>query len=185
MPARAEWHAWDRVHASENDEPDAFGGGQLFVVEVLQDGGADLEHLTLRDAQEVAPPTCHLPFFLLFSLTSAGHVRGYLGNQSIKHYSNHTPAFRTHWHCWWIWAVSRQQAPEYCLDQVVRMGVVGSLLCQASNPVLGSANQGCYIVSSTINAHRTSGVSPHAISCIFTIRIFFKAGWQRRNPMLW
>ena len=47
-----EWHRWDKVHASENDPVDAFPGDQLYVVFVVADGGADLEHFELRSFAE-------------------------------------------------------------------------------------------------------------------------------------
>lgn len=47
-----EWHAWDEQHGSENDPVDAFPADQLFVVFVVADGGADLEHFEVRSAAE-------------------------------------------------------------------------------------------------------------------------------------
>lgn len=47
-----EWHRWDRLHESENDPVDAFPGDQLYVVFVVANGGADLEHFELRSFQE-------------------------------------------------------------------------------------------------------------------------------------
>ncbi|KAL4423699.1 hypothetical protein ABPG75_001000 [Micractinium tetrahymenae] len=50
---RREWHRWDKENCSENEEVDIFGDDQLFVVFVVADGGADLEHFQLRSFEEV------------------------------------------------------------------------------------------------------------------------------------
>ena len=47
-----EWHAWDAARGSENEPVDCFGGDQLYVVFVVADGGADLEHFELRSFEE-------------------------------------------------------------------------------------------------------------------------------------
>ena len=47
-----EWHAWDAAHGSENEAVDCFGADQLYVVFVVADGGADLEHFQLRSFEE-------------------------------------------------------------------------------------------------------------------------------------
>ncbi|PRW60889.1 transducin beta 3 isoform A [Chlorella sorokiniana] len=52
---RREWHRWDKENGSENEPVDVFAGleDQLFVVFVVADGGADLEHFELRTFEEV------------------------------------------------------------------------------------------------------------------------------------
>ena len=47
-----EWHAWDKRHGSENDPVDAFGDDQLFVIFVVANGGADLEHFEVHSFEE-------------------------------------------------------------------------------------------------------------------------------------
>ena len=47
-----EWHTWDAAHGSENEPVDCFGAGQLYVVFVVADGGADLERFQLRSFEE-------------------------------------------------------------------------------------------------------------------------------------
>ncbi|KAK9813057.1 hypothetical protein WJX72_008207 [[Myrmecia] bisecta] len=47
-----EWHAWDARNESENDPVDDFPGDQLYVVFVVADGGADLEHFEVRSFKE-------------------------------------------------------------------------------------------------------------------------------------
>lgn len=47
-----EWRRWDKLHTSENDPVDAFPSDQLYVVFVVANGGADLEHFELRSFTE-------------------------------------------------------------------------------------------------------------------------------------
>ena len=47
-----EWRAWDKRNGSENDPVDVFGPEQLFVVFVVADGGADLEHFEVHNYEE-------------------------------------------------------------------------------------------------------------------------------------
>ena len=47
-----EWHAWDRRKGSENDPVDMFGDDQLFVIFVVDNGGADLEHFEVHSFEE-------------------------------------------------------------------------------------------------------------------------------------
>ena len=47
-----EWHAWDRRKGSENDPVDMFGDDQLFVIFVVDNGGADLEHFEVHSYEE-------------------------------------------------------------------------------------------------------------------------------------
>lgn len=49
-----EWHAWDRLHVSENDPVDCFPEDQLFVVFVVANGGTDLEKFVPRSHNEAA-----------------------------------------------------------------------------------------------------------------------------------
>jgi hypothetical protein len=51
-PLAAEWAAWDARNGSENDDVAGFGPGQLYVVFVVADGGADLERFDVRSAAE-------------------------------------------------------------------------------------------------------------------------------------
>ena len=47
-----EWRAWDKRNGSENDPVDVFGPEQLFVVFVVANGGADLEHFEVQSYEE-------------------------------------------------------------------------------------------------------------------------------------
>ena len=47
-----EWRAWDKRNGSENDPVDVFGPEQLFVVFVVANGGADLEHFEVHSYEE-------------------------------------------------------------------------------------------------------------------------------------
>ena len=47
-----EWRAWDKRNGSENDPVDVFGPEQLFVVFVVANGGADLEHFEVHSHEE-------------------------------------------------------------------------------------------------------------------------------------
>ena len=47
-----EWRAWDKRNGSENDPVDMFGPEQLFVVFVVANGGADLEHFEVHSYEE-------------------------------------------------------------------------------------------------------------------------------------
>ena len=47
-----EWHAWDKRKGSENDPVDMFGDDQLFVIFVVDNGGADLEHFEVHSFEE-------------------------------------------------------------------------------------------------------------------------------------
>ena len=47
-----EWRAWDKRNNSENDPVDVFGPEQLFVVFVVANGGADLEHFEVHSYEE-------------------------------------------------------------------------------------------------------------------------------------
>jgi len=47
-----EWHAWDKRNGSENDPVDMFGNDQLFVIFVVANGGADLEHFEVHSYEE-------------------------------------------------------------------------------------------------------------------------------------
>lgn len=47
-----EWRAWDKRNGSENDPVDVFKDGQLFVVFVVANGGADLEHFEVHSYEE-------------------------------------------------------------------------------------------------------------------------------------
>ena len=47
-----EWRAWDIRNGSENDPVDAFGDDQLFIVFVVANGGADLEHFEVHSFEE-------------------------------------------------------------------------------------------------------------------------------------
>jgi serine/threonine-protein kinase haspin len=49
---RREWHAWDARNGSENDPVDAFRDDQLFVVFVVENGGADLERFEVHGFEE-------------------------------------------------------------------------------------------------------------------------------------
>lgn len=56
-----EWHRWDQLHTSENDPVDAFPNTQLYVVFVVADGGANLEHFELRSFQEAQSILMQVP----------------------------------------------------------------------------------------------------------------------------
>ena len=47
-----EWHAWDRLHVSENNPVGCFPGNQLYVVFVVANGGMDLEKFVPRSHGE-------------------------------------------------------------------------------------------------------------------------------------
>lgn len=47
-----EWRAWDAERGSENDPIDVFPADQLYIVFVVADGGADLEHFEVHGFEE-------------------------------------------------------------------------------------------------------------------------------------
>ena len=56
-----EWHAWDKRNGSENDPVDMFGNDQLFVVFVVANGGADLEHFEVHSYEEARSIILQVP----------------------------------------------------------------------------------------------------------------------------
>ncbi|EIE19929.1 hypothetical protein COCSUDRAFT_54502 [Coccomyxa subellipsoidea C-169] len=51
-PLVREWRAWDAKHGSENDPVAKFGADQMYVVFVVANGGADLEHFEVHGFEE-------------------------------------------------------------------------------------------------------------------------------------
>ena len=62
-----EWHAWDKRHGSENDPVDMFGDDQLFVIFVVANGGADLEHFEVHSFEEARSIILQVWQLVLFS----------------------------------------------------------------------------------------------------------------------
>jgi hypothetical protein len=68
-----EWRAWDKRNGSENGPVNAFGDDQLFIVFVVANGGADLEHFEVHSFEEARSiilqvylfPSCCLGLLLL------------------------------------------------------------------------------------------------------------------------
>ncbi len=120
-PLAAEWAAWDARNGSENDDVAGFGPGQLYVVFVVADGGADLERFDVRSAAEArsillqarhhspapSPPRAH-------RLARPVHV--------VRWMLKVCPAkmHQVHLIRQWVW----------CLPDAARQGACGHLACQ-------------------------------------------------------